>query len=87
MIDFNDQYHILAMALRLGKAANFKAVGKKGKENYQFLFSKLIKMIENDQDSFFIETDKKNDLIHSFKQTIDYYDGKKEEIFSTSLKI
>ncbi|MGL9771773.1 hypothetical protein [Enterococcus sp. DIV0996a] len=46
MIDFNDQYHILAMALRLGKATNFKAVGKKGKENYQFLFSKLIKMIK-----------------------------------------
>ncbi|PQF21947.1 hypothetical protein [Enterococcus mundtii] len=79
MIDFNDQYHILAMALRLGKAANFKAVGKEGKENYQFLFSKLIKMVENDQDSFFIETDKKNDLIHSLGHTIDYYDAKKKE--------
>ena len=79
MIDFNDQYHILAMALRLGKATNFKAVGKKGKENYQFLFSKLIKMIENDQDSFFIETVKKNDLIHSLEHTIDYYDAKKRE--------
>ncbi|OTP12487.1 hypothetical protein A5844_000720 [Enterococcus sp. 10A9_DIV0425] len=76
MIDFDRQYHILALALRLGKASDFKAVGDEGKENYQFLFSKFISMIEQDKGSFFIEPQKKAAIITSLQHTIDFYDTK-----------
>lgn len=87
MIDFDRQYHILALALRLGKASDFKAVGDEGKENYQFLFSKFISMIEQDKCSFFIEPQKKLQLSHHCNIPLIFMIQRKLQNYRTSSKI
>ncbi|MGL9893889.1 hypothetical protein [Enterococcus mundtii] len=77
MLDFDGQYHQLALALRLGNAAAFEVVGADGKKNYQFLFSRFIKMIENDVDHALINETQKTKVIQSLKSTITYYEMKK----------
>ncbi|MBF8807989.1 MAG: hypothetical protein IC227_06125 [Enterococcus lacertideformus] len=73
MDDFERKFLMLALALGLGNACDFKVVGEEGKKNYQLLFSTLIKMIENDQHEFFIDKAKKTEIISSLKRTIDFY--------------
>ncbi|MFP1646859.1 hypothetical protein [Enterococcus mundtii] len=77
MLDFDGQYHQLALALRLGNAAEFEVVGSGGRKNYQFLFSRFIKMIENDVAGTLINESQKNQVIQSLRNTIVYYDMKK----------
>lgn len=77
MLDFDRQYHQLALALRLGNAAAFEVVGSDGKKNYQFLFSRFIKMIENDEDGTLIDHPRKSLVIQSLARTITYYEMKK----------
>lgn len=77
MLDFDGQYHQLALALRLGNAAAFEVVGSGGRKNYQFLFSRFIKMIENDVAGTLINESQKNQVIQSLRNTIVYYDMKK----------
>lgn len=76
MLDFDRQYHQLALALRLGNAAAFEVVGSDGKKNYQFLFSQFIKMIENDADNTLIDHNRKKLVIQSLARTINYYEMK-----------
>ncbi|THE16273.1 hypothetical protein E1H99_00365 [Enterococcus hirae] len=46
---------------------------------YQLLFSTYIKMIENDQDHFFIEAERKEKIIQSLERTKAFYDFKHKE--------
>lgn len=73
MDDFDRKFHMFALALGLGDAGNFRVVGEEGKKNYQLLFSTLIKMIEMDENEFFIDKTRKPEIISSLKRTIDFY--------------
>ena len=52
-------------------------------EFYQLLFSTYIKMIENDQDSFFIEEERKEKIIQSLERTKAFYDFESKEQLQT----
>lgn len=43
MLDFDGQYHQLALALRLGNAAAFEVVGSGGRKIINFYFQDLSK--------------------------------------------
>ncbi|THE16271.1 hypothetical protein E1H99_00355 [Enterococcus hirae] len=83
--EFDMRFNILAMSLSLKKNdTHFKK-----KEFYQLLFSTYIKMIESDQDHFFIEEKRKERIIHSLERTKAFYDfedkGQLQAVFETMI--
>ncbi|OTP10964.1 hypothetical protein A5844_001098 [Enterococcus sp. 10A9_DIV0425] len=84
--EFEKRVDMLALTLSLkGNDQIFET-----KEGYQLLFSTYIKMIENDQEDFFIEKERKKKIIQSLERTKAFYDfeNKKQlqEIFKKMTK-
>ncbi|MBO0460530.1 MULTISPECIES: hypothetical protein [unclassified Enterococcus] len=72
--DFKERVEMLAEALSLkGSETDFN-IG-----DNRLLFSTYIKMIESDQDEFFIEKDHKHKIINSLKNTLSVYDSQESE--------
>lgn len=59
MNKYERSYSLLSLALGLAEANDFKVIGEEGKKNYQLLFSKFIRMIEDDKNDFFLKHEKK----------------------------
>lgn len=75
MNKYERSYSLLSLALGLAEANDFKVVGEEGKKNYQLLFSKFIRMVEDDKNDFFLKHEKKLPVISSLKRTIAFYDA------------
>lgn len=75
MNKYERSYSLLSLALGLAEANDFKVVGEEGKKNYQLLFSKFIRMVEDDKNDFFLKHEKKLTVISSLKRTIAFYDA------------
>ncbi|THE16267.1 hypothetical protein E1H99_00335 [Enterococcus hirae] len=73
--EFEKRMDMLVLALSLKENERFF----KAKEEYQLLFSTYIKMIRNDQDSFFIGEERKAKIIQSLKRTKAFYQFKKKK--------
>ncbi|WP_206853793.1 hypothetical protein [Candidatus Enterococcus mangumiae] len=67
--EFARRIDMLALTLSLKSSNNFCV----SPENYELLFSTYIKMIENDQDDFFIDKKRQPKIIRSLERTIDLY--------------
>lgn len=73
--EFRKKLNLLALSLSLQENINHFGLNK----DYQLLFSTYIQMIHEDQDEFFIEKGKKENIIESLKRTKDFYDFEKKE--------
>lgn len=79
--DFKERVEMLEMALSLkedGRVFNIR--------NNRLLLSTYIKMIERDQDSFFIEKEQKHKIIHSLKNSLNVYDFHESESIQKMLE-
>ncbi len=74
-LSYEQQHLILGNALGLENEKSFKSFGERGKNNYQFLFSKFKQMIENDQKGQLVDKPKQILVTQSLQHTIDYYDA------------
>ena len=72
--EFEKRVDMLALTLSLKRNDRVFHTG----EGYQLLFSTYIKMLENDQNDFFIEKERKEKIIESLKRTKAFYDFKKK---------
>ncbi|THE16268.1 hypothetical protein E1H99_00340 [Enterococcus hirae] len=77
--EFKKRVDMLVLALSLKENDSFF----EGKEGYQLLFSTYIKMIENDQEDFFIEKERKAKIIQSLERTKAFYDFERREQLQT----
>ncbi|THE16269.1 hypothetical protein E1H99_00345 [Enterococcus hirae] len=77
--EFEKRVNLLVLALSLKENDSFF----EGKEGYQLLFSTYIKMIENDQNNFFIEEERKARIIQSLERIKAFYDFEKKEQLQT----
>ncbi|OTP25355.1 hypothetical protein [Enterococcus mundtii] len=75
MNEFRKKLDILALSLSLQENINHFGLNK----DYQLLFSTYIQMIREDQDNFFIEKERKENIMESLKRTKDFYDFEKKE--------
>lgn len=79
--DFKERVEMLEMALSLkedGRVFNIR--------NNRLLLLTYIKMIERDQDSFFIEKEQKHKIIHSLKNSLTVYDFHESESIQKMLE-
>ncbi|THE16276.1 hypothetical protein E1H99_00380 [Enterococcus hirae] len=72
---FEKRVDMLALTLSLKENDRFF----ENNGGYKLLFSTYIKMIENDQDNFFIEKERKERIIYSLERTKAFYDFKHKE--------
>lgn len=70
MNEFERRCELLSVSLGLKDSAKLSVLGEEGKRNYELLFSTYIKMIEQDQNNFFIDGTKKQKIIDSLKSTL-----------------
>ncbi|MGX7172667.1 hypothetical protein [Enterococcus ratti] len=69
----DSQRYLEIVGLALGIMENDRWVLLDNKDNYSLLFAAYIKMIEKDEDNFFVDSTKKEAIINSLKRTTDFY--------------
>ena len=77
--EFEMRFNMLALTLSLKSNDMHFEIG----ECYHLLFSTYIKMIENDQDNFFIEAERKEKIIQSLERTKAFYGFESKEQLQT----
>lgn len=77
--EFEHREELLALTLSLKENDSITTRGNEGKKHYRLLFNTYIKMLESDNNGFFVKTEDKQNIILSLKRTIDFREAKKPE--------
>lgn len=78
MNDYELRYELLALTLGIKNNDCIFAMSEDEKKGYHLLFSTYQIMIEQDKDEFFIQTKKKDKVLTSLKNTLDFYEATNE---------